>query len=602
MTPLSDFKSQIFRKYAGLFVFLVTGALLTSGAVELFFGYQEQRSSLAEIERERAASAALTIEQFIDGIVQQLRGAANNPQPTDAIGLERRRLYFLGLLRHVPALADISYLDSSGQERLRLSRIAVDVIGGQSGPFELPPAQGPKNEDVYFSPVYFRNESEPFMTIAVTDQGPDPGVVLAEVNLKFIWDVISQIRIGETGYVYAVDATGTLVAHPNISLVLKKTDLSNFTQVRTALESSHSQAKLRQAEVMIARDMASERVLTTYQTIEPLGWYLIVEQPLDEAFAQVYASIWRTGFLLLMGIGLSVAASLYLARRIVTPIRALQANAARIGAGELSQSITVDTGDELEELAEEFNRMAFRLRDSYSNLEQKIEERTRNLVNTQQLLTKVVEAQEEERRRIASDLHDSVAQWLVGASYQAQVCVALLDQGKEDELRSDLTAIEETLRTSLKELRQVLAGLRPPALEELGLAHAIRQDMERLTNEGVTCSFEVKGTAIRLPASVEITAFRIAQETLSNVSKHASASEVSLKLAFESDELTLRIRDNGCGFDLSRTLEGADSVGHLGLLGIKQRVDALGGVLQITSDPGSGTEFEIRMPIQQGSQ
>ena len=457
-------------------------------------------------------------------------------------------------------------------------------------------------ENIYFSPVYFRNESEPFMTIVVTEQGPDPGILVAEVNLKFIWDVVSQIKIGETGYVYAVDEKGILVAHPNISLVLMKTDLSASTQVRAALESSPSQAKLSDAEVIIARDMESERVLTTYQTIEPLGWYLIVEQPLGEAFAQVYSSIWRTGFLLLVGVGLSVAASLYLARRMVTPIRALQANAARIGAGELDQSIVVDTGDELEDLAEEFNRMAFRLRDSYANLEQRIEERTRNLVDTQQLLTRVVEAQEDERQRIASDLHDSVAQWLVSASYQAQVCLVLLDQHKEEELHNDLTVIEETLRDSIKELRQVLAGLRPPALEELGLAHAIRQDMERLTAEGVSCSLEVDGSAVRLPASVEITAFRIAQETLTNVSKHANASEVSLNLAFKSEELTLRVRDNGCGFNLSRTLEGARTVGQLGLLGIKQRVDALGGVLQITSNPESGTTFEIKMPILYGSQ
>ena len=602
MTPLSYLKSRLFRKYAGVFVVLVTGALLTSGAVELFVGYQERRSSLAEFERERAASAALTIEQFIDGIVRQVQGAADNPQPTDATGLERRRLYYLGLLKHVPALADISYLDSTGQQQLRVSRIAVDVIGGQSERSGRPAIQAANPEDIYFSPVYFRNESEPFMTIAVTERGPDPGVVVAEVNLKFIWDVISQIKIGETGYAYVVDARGILVAHPNISLVLKMTDLSTFKQVQAALATPPGRAKLRQAEVMIARDMDSRRVLTTYQTIELLGWYLIVEQPLGEAFAPVYSSIWRTGFLLLAGLGLAVVASLILARKMVTPIRALQANAARIGAGELDQRIVVDTGDELEELAEGFNRMASRLRDSYANLEQKVEERTRNLVDAQQLLTQVVEAQEEERQRIASDLHDSVAQWLVSASYQAQVCLALLDQNKEEELRNDLTVIEKTLRASIKELRQVLAGLRPPALEELGLAHAIRQDMERLAAEGVSCSFEVNGPAVRLPTSVEITAFRIAQETLTNVSKHARASEVSLNLAFKSDELMLRVQDNGCGFNVSRALVGAGSGGHLGLLGIKQRVDALGGVLQITSDPGSGTRLEIRMPIPQGSQ
>ena len=220
----------------------------------------------------------------------------------------------------------------------------------------------------------------------------------------------------------------------------------------------------------------------------------------------------------------------------------------------------------------------------------------------EQLLTQVVEAQEEERQRVASDLHDSVAQWLVRASYQAQACIVLLSQHREEELRDDLTAIEETLRASIKELRQVLAGLRPPALEEMGLTHAIHQDMGRLEADGVSCSFEVEGTAVRLPASAEIAVFRTAQETLTNVSKHAQATEVSLKLDFRDDELLIEIRDNGCGFNVSRALETAGSAGHMGLLGIKQRVDALGGVLQITSDQGSGTGVEIRMPIQQASE
>ena len=373
-------KSRLFRKYTGIFVVLVTGALLLSGAVELFVGYQDRRDALAEIERERAVSAALAIERFIGEIVRQVEGAANNPQPDSAVGLERRRLYYLGFLKHVPAITDISYIDANGQEQLRLSRISVDIIGDQAESSEESRLPGANIEDVYFSPVYFRNESEPFMTIAVPERGPEPGVVVAEVNLKFIWDVMSQIQIGKTGYAYAVDASGTLVAHPDISLVLKKTDLSSFVQVQTALETPPSLAKQQQAEVMIARDMGNQRVLTTYQPIEPLGWYVIVEQPLAEAFAPLYSAILRTGFFLLVGLGLAVVASLYFARRMVTPIQSLQAGAAQIGAGDLEQSIDIRTGDELEELAEEFNRMTSRLGESYAGLEQKVEQRTQELV------------------------------------------------------------------------------------------------------------------------------------------------------------------------------------------------------------------------------
>jgi signal transduction histidine kinase/CheY-like chemotaxis protein len=407
VTPVGNLKSRLFRKYTGIFVILVSSALLLSGVVEFFVGYQDQRNALIELERERAAAAALTIEQFIDGIVRQIEGAAKNPQPASAAGLELRRRYYLGLLRHVPAVTDISYLDGTGQEQLRLSRISVDVVKGQSGSSRQPTFSGAESEDVYFSPVYFRNESEPFMTIAVREQGPDAGVVISEVNLKFIWDVISQIKVGKTGYAYVVDAGGVLVAHPDISLVLKKTDLSSLAQVQTALETSPVLAKLQQPEVTIARemiapDMKERRVLTTHKPIALLGWRVIVEQPLEEAFAPLYSSIWRTGLFLLAGLGLAVVASLFLAGRMVTPIRALQAGAARIGAGELDQRIDVDTGDELEALADDFNRMSSRLRDSYANLresyaslEQKVEQRTAELLEARDIALEASRAKSE---------------------------------------------------------------------------------------------------------------------------------------------------------------------------------------------------------------
>ena len=410
VTPLRSPKSRLFRKYTGIFVVLVTGALLLSGAVELFVGYQDRRNALAEIERERAASAALAIERFIGEIVRQVEGAANNPQPASAAGLERRRLYYLGFLKHVPAITDISYFDGKGEEQLRLSRISVDIIGGQAESFEESRLPGANIEDVYFSPVYFRNESEPFMTIAVPERGPEQGVVVAEVNLKFIWDVMSQIQIGKAGYAYAVDASGTLVAHPDISLVLKKTDLSSFVQVQAALETPPSLAKQQQAEVMIARDMENQRVLTTYQPIEPLGWYVIVEQPLAEAFAPLYSAILRTGFFLLVGFALAVVASLYFARRMVTPIQSLQASAAQIGRGDLDQTIDIRTGDELEELAEEFNRMTSRLRESYAGLEQKVEQRTQELVHANAELL--------EARDIALEASRAKSEFLASMSHE----------------------------------------------------------------------------------------------------------------------------------------------------------------------------------------
>ena len=155
-------------------------------------------------------------------------------------------------------------------------------------------------------------------------------------------------------------------------------------------------------EVTIVRDIQGNRVLSTYLPIRTLSWQVFVEQPLGEAFAPLYFSLLRTGLLLIVGFVLSVAASMFLARRMVTPIRALQASAARIGAGALDQSIKVDTGDELEALAEEFNRMSARLRESYANLEQQVEDRTADLVKTNEQLHVEIFEREQAQEELAA--------------------------------------------------------------------------------------------------------------------------------------------------------------------------------------------------------
>jgi signal transduction histidine kinase len=210
------------------------------------------------------------------------------------------------------------------------------------------------------------------MTLSMGEIGPDAGVIVAEVDLTSIWDVISQIEVGRNGDAYAVDARGQLIAHPDISLVLQRTDLSSLPQVARARQEDD-------AETMIAQDPRGRRVLTTRQTIDPLGWSVFVQQPLDEALAPLYASLLRTAALLVLGLAISTAVSLFLARRLVRPIQTLRAGATRIGAGALDQRIEVQTGDELEELAAEFNNMSARLHDSYSSLEQQVESRTAEL-------------------------------------------------------------------------------------------------------------------------------------------------------------------------------------------------------------------------------
>ena len=219
-------------------------------------------------------------------------------------------------------------------------------------------------------------------------------------------------------------------------------------------------------------------------------------------------------------------------------------------------------------------------------------------LQVEQLLAEAIHAQEEERQRISVDLHDSVAQWLAGASYRAQTVSALLSGNDSDETRDELATMESTIDKSLKELRRVLTGLRPPALYELGLSHALRQSLEEVKTDGMDCRFSETGTPVRLPSSMEIVVYRVVQESLTNVRKHANATKVNLRLQFQPDKLLVEVRDNGKGFDLSHTLDSAISVGHMGLLGMKQRAEMLGGDIRIKTSEGAGTAITLSLPIQ----
>jgi signal transduction histidine kinase/DNA-binding response OmpR family regulator len=252
----------------------------------------------------------------------------------------------------------------------------MEVVGSGTDVSKEPSFAEAVAHKVYYGPVYFRRESEPYMTLSLAGTRRDTGVSIAQVNLKLIWDVLSKIKFSGHGRAYVIDAAGRLIAHPDISLVLRNTDMSQLAQVRSA------RARLAGndgEEVEEAEDIAGHKVLTASATVAPLGWLVFVETPVQEAYAPLYASLQRTGLVLLGALALAFAAGMFLARRMVVPIHALRAGAARLGSGDLGQRIAIKTGDEVEALANQFNDMAGRLQESYVNLERKVDERTDEL-------------------------------------------------------------------------------------------------------------------------------------------------------------------------------------------------------------------------------
>jgi signal transduction histidine kinase len=373
-------RSRLFTKYVALFVAVVGIALLSSGIFEVFFYYRQHKAGLIRIQHEQAEAAAAKIGQFVEEIESQL--GWTTPLPWSAGSLENRRFDALRLLKQVPAITELAQLDSTGKERLRVSRLAIDVV--DSG---LDLSQDPKFTEavahkVYYGPVYFRRESEPYMTIALAGAGKDAGVSIAELNLKLIWDVVSEIKVGERGHAYVVGKDGRLIAHPDISLVLRNTDMSKLAQLQAA-QSGSSNAEVLQGALNIQR----QEVLTASAPIAPLGWTMFVELPVKEAYAWLYQALQRLALVLAAALIFAVLAGIFLARRMVGPIQALRAGAERIGGGDFAQRISIKSGDELEGLADQFNDMGARLQESYADLENKVEQRTAELSESLQQQT-----------------------------------------------------------------------------------------------------------------------------------------------------------------------------------------------------------------------
>jgi len=374
VTEAPKTRGRLFRKYVALILAVVCLALIANGSSEIWFSYQEHKASLIRIQREQAEAAAAKIGQFIKEIESQVGWTTQLPWSAGTI--DQRRFDGLRLLRQVPAITELSQLDASGSEQLRVSRLAMDVVASKADLSKEPKFAEAVAHKVYYGPVYFRRESEPYMTLALAGTRRDAGVSVAEVNLKLIWDVVSQIKVGNKGHAYVVDAKGRLIAHPDISLVLRNTDLSRLAQVQAARAAGAGQTTelLQQAE-----DVQGRQVLTAFAPVAPLGWLVFVELPVAEAYAPLYTTIERSGILLLAALALALLSGLFLARRMIVPIQALRAGAARIGSGDLAQRISIKTGDELESLADQFNDMAGRLEESYADLEKRVELRTREL-------------------------------------------------------------------------------------------------------------------------------------------------------------------------------------------------------------------------------
>jgi class 3 adenylate cyclase len=345
----------LFRKYFLVLFLAVVIPLATNGISDAWFGYRDQRARLDQLLGVEARSAAAKIQGFIDGITNQLGWLVQLPWTEEPD--ERRRIDALRLLRQVPAIVSLTLVDGSGRERLYVSRIGLNRTESRTDRSGEPSVVGARSSRIWYGEVSYYRGSEPYLTVAISGNRPSVGVTVAEVNLKLIWDVVSAIKVGETGSAFVLDAPGRLVAHPDISLVLRGADdatLKPFRAIRAAIVGAG-------ASLATGQDAGGNAIAAAAAPVSGPDWTVVVEQPLAEAFGPIYAALWRTGALLLAGAAFASLLAFALARRMMGPIRLLEEGTERIGAGQFDHRIQIKTGDELQRLADSFNAMAAEL-------------------------------------------------------------------------------------------------------------------------------------------------------------------------------------------------------------------------------------------------
>jgi adenylate cyclase len=217
--PVTRPRRSLFLKYFVTLFVAVVVPLILAAISEAWFGYRDQRLHLNEVLQVESRSAAERIETFIDGIRDQLGWVVQFPWTEGED--DRRRIDALRLLQQVPAIVSIALVDQTGTERVFVSRLGLNRIGRGADMSADPAVVGARTSKVWYSPVRYQQDSEPYMTLAVAGNLAAAGVVFADINLKLIWDVVAAIKIGDTGHTFVVDDSGRLIAHPDISLVLR---------------------------------------------------------------------------------------------------------------------------------------------------------------------------------------------------------------------------------------------------------------------------------------------------------------------------------------------------------------------------------------------
>jgi len=588
-------RDSVFWKYATYFAGLVSTLLVVSGAIGGYFAYRDALTAQERIQRTKAYLAATEIEIFVGGVEQALQAAVGKFNSTQVVDTQDLRLELVALLRHHPEISELHWIDSDGKDRLTVSRLTGTAVDTRRDWAADPRFVGARQSSTYVGNVYFHKETEPHVSIA-TARDPNGSALEAEVNLKYMWDVVTQPRFMEEGLTYVVDRGGQLISHPDIGLVLRRTDVSALPHVRRALDGASRPI----STLDRARDINGQAVVSIAAPVTGLGWTVFAEQPIDQALQSVYASMTRSAALVLFGITAAVVASIFLARRMVRPLREIEAGARHLGEGEFARRIVLQTGDELQALAEQFNRMAERLQNAYATQEARIAERTHDLKLANEAKTRFIAAASHDLRQPIHALALFVGQLRESKSRRDDETALIQEIERSAEALRDL--LEALLDLSKLDVGAITADPKPFALQ--GMLSRLAADFGRLAEEK-GLAFTVVPTSLWAHSDVLLLR-RILQNVIANALRYTAHGRILVGCRRRGREIEVIVADTGIGIepaDLPRVFQefyrggsaqhAADKGLGLGLAIVRRLSDLLGHRVTISSTPRHGTVVRI---------
>lgn len=427
-----------------------------------------------------------------------------------------------------------------------------------------------------------------------TTEGQPIGALGALLSVKRLESALFPFGSGQTA-IAVVDADGDVIASRAFGLEGDLTDQDQsdtFAKpIAAALDGTRGD--------FAYEDSSGEERLAVYVPVDFEGadWTVLVTSQAPTTYGPNRTLLQNGILALASAVFATLLLALFFGETIARPLRRLTAQASAIAHGDFAQPLMTDDhpneGDEVGRLRIAFRNMATRLAMQVNDLEVARRDREFQADELRELHRRTVRLQEDERRRIAGEIHDAVSPLITGALYQARALRLANGSTPPAERDEGLAAVGDLLAQATDELHGVIFDLRPPDLDDLGVVAAIERFVPTIQRAGLTCTLTIDGEMPNLTPEVRLGIYRIVQEALHNIVRHAGADQASVRLEVLTEMLRVTIQDNGAGFDAERAVRPTS----LGLLSMRERAAAIGASFQINSTPGLGTAVVIERPF-----